>query len=330
MIRVGLGILTGQTLPATASVANEYQAFLTLARAAEDHGFDSVWVSEHHFSPDAYLPSLLPMLGAIAAVTSRIELGTATLLAPFHHPLRIAEDAAVVDQLSGGRLTLGVASGWRAAEFGGFGITLADRAGRLAEMVHILHQAWHGPVVHQGRHFRIEGVEVWPKPAHPIPILLGGFVDRAVARAGQIADGFIASADEAGAVQRRIEKALTTVSDADRLVFRLAIMLDATFTETPGALEGYRYKQEVYRRWRAGIEQLPALPLPSGAPDSLLLHGDDAAIAAGISRYLPTPLRDITVIVRLNFPGMRLADSLAAVRRFGTEVIPRVREVAAA
>jgi alkanesulfonate monooxygenase SsuD/methylene tetrahydromethanopterin reductase-like flavin-dependent oxidoreductase (luciferase family) len=266
MIRVGLGILTGQVPPTAGSVADEYRGLLHLAEAAEAYGFDSVWVSEHHFSPDAYLPSVLPVLGAVAAATSRIEMGTAALLAPLHHPLRIAEDAAVVDLLSGGRLTLGLANGWRIAEFHGFGVAPAERSGRLDETVEVLRQAWHAPVRHRGRYFTIDTVDVHPRPSRPIPILLGAFADPAVARAGRIGDGFIASADSVAAVSKRFGLALAAASEAAHPAFRLAVMLDAAFAGTPGAVEGYRYKQEVYRRWRTGTERLPSMSCRRGSP----------------------------------------------------------------
>jgi alkanesulfonate monooxygenase SsuD/methylene tetrahydromethanopterin reductase-like flavin-dependent oxidoreductase (luciferase family) len=90
-LHVGLGLFTGQVPPDDErSVADEYQDILGLAKLAEDVGFDSFWVSEHHGSADAYLPSLTIMLAAVAAVTSRIQLATAVVLAPFQHPLRFA------------------------------------------------------------------------------------------------------------------------------------------------------------------------------------------------------------------------------------------------
>ncbi|MGD9892557.1 MAG: LLM class flavin-dependent oxidoreductase [Dehalococcoidia bacterium] len=96
-------------------------------------GFDAIWISEHYCLADGYLPALLPMAAHIAARTARVRIGTSVLLLPFHDPLRVAEDAAVVDILSGGRLDLGIGLGSRAEEFPGFGFPRRQRPARFAE-----------------------------------------------------------------------------------------------------------------------------------------------------------------------------------------------------
>lgn len=128
--RFGVGLYTGQR-----AGGGNYRDAVPLAVAAEEAGFDSFWVTEHHGLPDGYLPSPLTLLAALAPATSRIELGTGVLLAPLHHPLRIAEDAAVVDQLSGGRLILGLGIGYADHEYRSFGVDPATRGTRLGALV---------------------------------------------------------------------------------------------------------------------------------------------------------------------------------------------------
>ena len=105
-----------------------YESGLRFAEEAEALGLDEVWLTEHHFADDGYCPALLPVAAAIAARTTRIRIGTKVVLLPFHNPLRLAEDVAVVDVLSGGRIDLGVAAGYRHEEFAGFGIDRRERA----------------------------------------------------------------------------------------------------------------------------------------------------------------------------------------------------------
>ena len=103
-----------------------YQNTLQHISYAEKLGFDNIWTSEHHFIEDSYSPSLLPICAAISAITSTIRIGTNVLLLPLHDPLRIAEDAATVDVISGGRFDLGVAAGYKLEEFEGFEISATD------------------------------------------------------------------------------------------------------------------------------------------------------------------------------------------------------------
>ena len=113
-------------------------------------------LSEHHGSPDGYLPSPLPMAAAVAARTERIQIQIAAMVAPFHDPLRLAEDAAVVDLLSRGRLELVIANGYVAEEFAMFGVPMAERVARTTEVVETLRRAWSGePFEYRGRTVRV-------------------------------------------------------------------------------------------------------------------------------------------------------------------------------
>lgn len=161
---------------------------------AEQLGFDSCWITEHHFCEDGYTPSPLVLLGAIAARTRRLRLGTDLIVPAHHHPVRLAEDAATVAILSGGRLdVLGLAAGYRALEFEGFGRSIGHRPSLLEESIEVIRRAWSGePVDFRGRRFSVPAVRVTPVPPQPPAIFLGAHAPAAIERAARLADGFIA------------------------------------------------------------------------------------------------------------------------------------------
>jgi alkanesulfonate monooxygenase SsuD/methylene tetrahydromethanopterin reductase-like flavin-dependent oxidoreductase (luciferase family) len=166
-----------------------YRETLEQAAWVDTIGFESIWLSEHHATDDGYLPSIFPMLAALAARTTRGRLGSACILAPFQHPIRFAEDAAVVDQLSGGRVELGVAPAYRVEEFALFGIDSAERGRRTAELVEIARKAWTGHrFTHRGRYWTFEDALVTPQPLQQPgpPVWIGGATSAAARRAGRL------------------------------------------------------------------------------------------------------------------------------------------------
>jgi alkanesulfonate monooxygenase SsuD/methylene tetrahydromethanopterin reductase-like flavin-dependent oxidoreductase (luciferase family) len=141
---------------------------------AEALGFDGVWLSEHHLTADGMLPSPLVMAAVLAARTTRIRVGTNILVLPLHHPLRVAENAAVVDLVSGGRLVLGVGQGYSEREFAAFGVDRRRRGALLEEGVRIIREA-----------------EVTPRPRGEIPIYVAGVTAAGLRRAARLGDGVI-------------------------------------------------------------------------------------------------------------------------------------------
>ena len=117
------------------STADRYEAALDMAEWADRLGCLTIAVSEHHGSSDGYLPSPVPLLAAMAARTSTVRLSVAALIAPFHDPLRLAEDLIVLDNLSRGRMDVIVAGGYVHEEFDLFGVPITERPGRVTEMV---------------------------------------------------------------------------------------------------------------------------------------------------------------------------------------------------
>jgi alkanesulfonate monooxygenase SsuD/methylene tetrahydromethanopterin reductase-like flavin-dependent oxidoreductase (luciferase family) len=171
-----------------------YASRLEQIASAEGLGFDSVWLTEHHFCEDGYTPSPLVIAAAIAARTRRLKIGTNLMLLPLHDPVRLAEDAATVSLLSGGRFDLGVGIGYRQLEFDQFRRQLAHRPSLLEEGIEIIRRCWSGrPVGFSGKRFAVGDVRVTPTPVHPPRILLGGMVPPAIQRAARIADGFLST-----------------------------------------------------------------------------------------------------------------------------------------
>src|SRR5580704_4576161 len=131
----------------------------------ENHGFDDVWLSEHHFIEDGYVPSIMPMPAAIAARTKRIRISSGVLLMPFHNPVRLAEDIAVVDAVSGGRFELGVGVGYKLEEFEGFNVAFKERGGRTNEALGIIRRLLDGETLtSKGKFFELKNVKVTPEP----------------------------------------------------------------------------------------------------------------------------------------------------------------------
>jgi alkanesulfonate monooxygenase SsuD/methylene tetrahydromethanopterin reductase-like flavin-dependent oxidoreductase (luciferase family) len=172
-----------------ASIDDLYAAALDMAQFADEAGFDEIMLSEHHGSADGYLPSPLTFAAALAARTRRIRIRISALVLPLHDPIRVAEDVAVVDRLSGGRLELVVVGGFVPAEFEMFGADLARRGETIEEGLRILREAWTGePFAYRGTRVRVTPTP-HQKP-HP-PVLLGGSSPAAARRAARIGDGFV-------------------------------------------------------------------------------------------------------------------------------------------
>jgi alkanesulfonate monooxygenase SsuD/methylene tetrahydromethanopterin reductase-like flavin-dependent oxidoreductase (luciferase family) len=335
----GYGMISAQHDPRDArSDTVIYADVLDLCAGAERLGFDAVWLSEHHFVDDGYMPSLLPVAAAIAARTTRIRIGTGVLIAPLHDPLRLAEDAATVDLLSAGRLVLGLGAGYRDEEFAGFGQDRAGLGAVMDETLMLLQAAWAGrPVRHRGTE-----VLVSPRPhgdGGP-PIWLGARSGPAIRRAARRADGLLAarvSPEQFAAQVRVLDDALAAVGrdPADVTVsvhcpvFAWAGQDAWPLVEPHLFYSEWKYQDMVETPYgqRSGRPAVP--PELTGPLREKLrvgaLVGAPAEIARVIGAYAagagPHPFH---FVARLYWPGMDPELMREAMAVFAAEVMPAV------
>jgi len=296
-MKVGFGSLTCQRGPGDPRPdGDRYREALELAAHAERVGFDSVWLSEHHFMPDGYTPSLLVLAAAIAARTERIGIGTGVLLAPLHNAVRLAEDAATAQLLSGGRLVLGVAQGWRREEFDGIGVPYRGRHLLFEEIVRTLREAWgDGPVT--------------PKPDPPPPLWIGGVSESAVRRAGRMGDAFTASWHTVDEFRERVAWARDENPE-----IAVAIVLPV-----------FAWDGDPWPHIREPLEYYISCFQGAGDTPESLVVGRPEEVAAAMLAYEEAAGTPIHFTAEFCWPGLAPSVLSEANATFGERVLPLVR-----
>lgn len=307
-----------------------YAETLDVIAETEALGFDGAFVPEHHLAEDGYMPSPLVTLAALAACTKRMRLGTGIALAPLYEPLRFAEDCAVLDILTGGRLQLGLAIGYRAREYAAHGLDFTRRGARFDEFLSVLRRLWDGETVDfEGRFFTLTGAKVSPLSSRGrIPLYIGGFAPKAMERVARHGDGYFGNA-EIWPLYR--EKLVAEGKDpADARIWIQGLML-VVAVDKAAALEElapyFHHVNNSYGAWMAEDKSI-GLDDPAIQPMSL-----DAFKASGILQILTpdeavahfrrlqdkAPVEQFTMMMPPGLPAERF---LAYAKLFAREVIP--------
>jgi natural product biosynthesis luciferase-like monooxygenase protein len=170
-----------------------YADIIAQAVRAEELGFGAVWIAEHHGSTYGMAPSPAVMLGAISQRTSRIRLASGVSVLPFRHPVLTAEEYAMVDVLSGGRLIFGAGRGYQPQEFNAFGIDPATSRERFEESIEIIRGLWENETFsYSGQHFQVDNVSVTPRPIqNPVPVWMAASSKASFAYAAENRIGII-------------------------------------------------------------------------------------------------------------------------------------------
>ncbi len=316
--------------PSTVSFEALYDASLEQIGWAETLGFDSVWLTEHHFCADGYTPSPLVIAAAIGARTRRMRIGTNLMLLPLADPVRLAEDAATLSILTGGRFDLGVGLGYRQLEFDYFGRKLSQRPSLMEEGISIIRQAWSGePVRIAGKRFRVDGLSVTPTPKVAPRLFIGGMAEPAIERAARLGDGFLST----GGIGHDVYVRALEANGKSR--GRGAICaghwgIIAADPEAEAAKVGAHvlYQINQYVSWGAfgPPEQVPLFPDAASAIREGLYELLDANTAvASLSKLLRDYPEIIDVHFWAQFPGEPVASGSARIEYVARNVLPRVR-----
>jgi len=286
-------------------------AIAEIAAAAERAGFDSIAVSEHPFPDDDWLRrgnghhnfDPFVALSFAAAATRRIKLQTSLLVLPYRNPFITARSVASLDALSGGRVILGVGTGYLEAEFRALGVAFEDRNALTDEAIVAMRRAWTEDGVHmQGRHFLAEGHTMLPRPAQAggPPIWMGGNSRQAIRRAVELGDGWAPMAYAGNAVSRRT----ADLGSLDDLHARIAFAA--------------QHAGKVGRTAPLGLQfQLLALPLPTSQPGLAgLVEAAEMLGEVGVTRT--SVACDATT--RRSY--------IADLERLGEELLPRLHAIA--
>ena len=307
-----------------------YASRLDQIAAAEALGFNSAWLTEHHFCDDGYTPSPLVVAAAIAARTRNMHIGTNLMLLPLHDPVRMAEDCATVSLLSGGRFDLGVGIGYRQLEFDQFGRQLSHRPSLVEEGIEVIRRSWSGkPVNFSGKRFTVGDLSVTPTPVHAPKILLGGMAPPAIERAARIADGFLCTGGLG--IDTYCEALLSqgkTLEQGNVVLGCWAIIAEDPEAEARRIGEHILYQTNEYIKWGA-----------FGPPENATLFDDaltavenglyelwDAELAVANLRKL---VQDYPMISDIHFwaqfPGEPLESGNRRLRYIAEKVLPRLR-----
>ncbi|GAA1859048.1 hypothetical protein GCM10009836_44090 [Pseudonocardia ailaonensis] len=306
----------------------QYRCALDQARWADQVGFDAINLPEHHCAEDGYLPAPLILAAAVAAVTSAARIRTA-LIAPLYEPVRLAEEIAVVDHLSDGRLVPVLIPGYRQAEFESLGKVLEERFAAVGDVLAVLRSAVHGAPFQ----FRGRTVHVTPAPSARLPLLLGGGGTRTAERAATLADGFRPTTAAAWEAYRRARLAAGHEDPGGWLARGPAFLHVA---EDPGDAWGrvgphlLHYATQ-YDRWIRD-----ELGVTSGGPGSTYVNGPTSIgeLKASPAYRVVTPAQCVELVQSLpdgavlslhpQMGGIHPDDAWSSLRLFEERVLPSI------
>jgi alkanesulfonate monooxygenase SsuD/methylene tetrahydromethanopterin reductase-like flavin-dependent oxidoreductase (luciferase family) len=318
---------------------------------AEDLGFNSVWVPEHHFSALGVLPSPSMFLANVAAQTKKIKLAPATVLLPTSHPIRMAEEYALLDLLSNGRAIFSAGRGYDKREYDVFGVDYDKSRELFFEGLDIVQKAWkEGKFSFEGKHFSFPEIELTPMPVQDhLPIYVAAFSEPSITKAAEMGENVIFAPFAANMVFGTMENAINTFNrvSADYGFSGKKASCSYFINVTESAEETERTKQRMLKYFTGLV---PAFPEdPTKAPPSIRYFAEivenlksmtteklsDKSIIVGDAEYVTEKLKEIEatgldeVILYFDFGGLSHLETMKAMERFSKNVMPHFNQVEA-
>ena len=297
-------------------------------------GLDLVWFTEHHFVEDGYLPSWTPVAGAMAARTKRVRFSSDICLLPFANPVRLAEDLAVLDNLSGGRVELGVGMGYAPHEFRGFGLPYPQRLSRMEEGLEVLRRCFTGErFSFHGKRYDFDDVMIRPRYVQPggPPLWIAAMSAGGAARAARFDANLLPQGERAQVLDpwREAVRAAGRDPDARRVgIIRSCFVTDDPERDWPPVRAAEKYRGELYNRFFAESGQERSWYRAGERIPQTWVVGNVERCVAELSRFIAE--HGITDMVTWAVPpGLRPSLMNRSLERFAREVAPRLRTSAA-
>jgi alkanesulfonate monooxygenase SsuD/methylene tetrahydromethanopterin reductase-like flavin-dependent oxidoreductase (luciferase family) len=332
--KLRLGVVYDFRNPAESGMRTQdlYAAIMEQVSWLDGLGLDLVWFTEHHFVEDGYLPSWIPVASAMAARTRNVRFSCDVCLLPFNHPIRLAEDLAVLDNLSGGRVELGVGMGYAPHEFKGFGFPVSRRVSLTDEGLEVLTRAFSGErFSFSGKRYQFEDVKITPSfvQAGGPPLWVAAMAEAGAIRAAR----FRANLLPQGPRGRALDPWRAAVVDGGRDpeayrvgIIRSCLVTDDRERDWPAVRDGERRRMAVYNQFRAaagGHGGVAGITEETRIPQTWVVGSVDECVAelGGFIREY-----GLTDIVTWGVPpGMRPEQMAPSLERFARDVAPRLR-----
>lgn len=299
---------------------------------AREAGFDGLFVSEHHVTDDVYLANEA-VLAHVAEHAGDMTVGTGMCLLPYHNPVRIAEFGATMDHLTGGAFTLGVAQGYRQAEFDAFGIERESAPGRLVEGIEVIQALWtEDSVTYHGEHFDLEDVSINPRPVQKPrpPILAGASNESSIRRAAHYADGWVGAHVPFDAASAQVadfrDECAAVGRDKQVGLAREVFVAETDEAAEAAARESLMGKYDSYVEW--GQDDVIASDDFDSPWDKLrqqrFIVGSPETVTGELRRY--DEAMDLDWLwARMQYPKTDLADVRRSIQLFGDDVLPALK-----